>query len=518
MAKSRHSPSQQRRIDEYEKELRRLKNRVKYAQKKGYFFETSPIPETPKRITEKTIEKLRELKYFELSKLATFYITPEGEALEPKYGRIRQLKERTERQIISSYQNLAKAQVNRRVSKAKKQYLDRSTQTLKETGRRIPIFEKGYDVSQIQGKTYVDIYYSLLGAQGEDIAQSYLDTLSAEEYENFIDAYNIYSKKEGEKRVEQARARSEAKRRKISQTYEPISQDEGRQFSESYEDDGYSIDSSSDSGSYEQIKSPDESARDETNSYDESEKEYRDWDRYEYDEAEEQEDLDDYIRRLRKLWDEQGYLFEDDDINQAAELFKKDREKAWRRLEREEESLEEAKIKEDIERRAEAERKAKEDEGVRKWREAYEKQKHLPKNKRTYVHDGDAIYDGIIFRLRQFDYEMNDPIFRSKHPLNPAYVDAFKKLLERTIQTDGLETVLRRLDGNGVIIDNAIEEICWKASDEAALNMAFNELAEIIKGKPLTPEESSFYSSYSEFFGDNVEDLEGEIEGVEDDE
>lgn len=512
MAKSRHSPSQQRRIDEYEKELRRLKNRVKYAQKKGYFFEASPIPETPKRITERSIEKLRELKSFELSKLATFYITPEGEALEPKYGRIRQPKERTEQQIISAYQNLAKAQVNRRVSKAKKQYLERSERSLKETGKRIPIFEKGYDVSQIQGKTYVDIYYSLLGAQGEDVAQSYLDTLSSDEYENFIDAYNIYPKKEGEKRAEQARARSESKRRKIPQAYESIPSDEGRQFTESYEDDGYRIDSSTDSGSYEQIKSPDESTRNEGNADDERERIQADWEQEELERA----DLENYIRRLRKLWDEQGYLYEDEDINEAAKLFINDREKAWRKLKREEEILEESKIKEDIERRAEAERKAKEDEGVRKWREAYEKQKHLPKNKRTYVHDGDAIYDGIRFRLRQFDYEMNDPVFRSKHPLNPAYVDAFKKLLDRTIQTDGLETVLRRLDGNGVLIDNAIEEICWKSSSDTALNMAFNELSEIIKGKPLTPEESAFYSSYSEFFGDNVEDSEGEIEGLED--
>lgn len=508
MAKSRHSPSQQRRIDEYEKELRRLKNRVKYAQKKGYFFESSPIPETPKRITEKSIEKLRELKSFELSKLATYYITPEGEQLEPKYGRIRQPKERTEQQIISSYQNLAKAQVNRRVSKAKKQFLERNAQSLKETGKRIPILEKGYDVSQIKGKTYVDIYYSLLGAQGEDVAQSYLDSLSSDEYENFVDAYNIYPKKEGEKRAEQARARSETKRRKTPQAYKPVSEDEGNQFTESNEDYDYRLDSPSDSGSYEQIKSPDESGRNEEYTDYKREEALADSERNEYDKAE-QEDLDNYIRRLRKLWDEHGYLFDDEDIKDATDLFKKDREEAWKNLEREE-----GKLSDELEEKI----KEKEDEAVKRWKESYEKQKYRPKNERTYVHDGAAIYEGILFRLRQFDYQMNDPFFRNTHKLNPAYVEAFRKLLDRTIQTEGLNSVLRRLDGNGPLIDDAVETICWKGTQEAALNTAFNELAEIITGKRgMTPEESAFYSSYSEFFGDNVEELDGEIEGLEDD-
>lgn len=47
---------------EYAKQLKRIKQFIRRAEKRGYIFEDNVIPETPKRITKKSIQKIRDIK------------------------------------------------------------------------------------------------------------------------------------------------------------------------------------------------------------------------------------------------------------------------------------------------------------------------------------------------------------------------------------------------------------------------------------------------------------------------
>ena len=48
---------------EYEKQIKRIKDSVKRAEKKGLKFDTSPVPEMPKRVTKKKLEEIKDLTY-----------------------------------------------------------------------------------------------------------------------------------------------------------------------------------------------------------------------------------------------------------------------------------------------------------------------------------------------------------------------------------------------------------------------------------------------------------------------
>lgn len=59
---------------QYEKEIKNLKRRIRYAYKeKGLIFEELPIPETPHRITKKSIEEIKSLRGEKLWELASEY-------------------------------------------------------------------------------------------------------------------------------------------------------------------------------------------------------------------------------------------------------------------------------------------------------------------------------------------------------------------------------------------------------------------------------------------------------------
>ena len=59
--------------DEYQKELNRIKRLVKSAQKRGYRFETDPLPKDPKNITKKSVERLRKITPKSLYAKTTYY-------------------------------------------------------------------------------------------------------------------------------------------------------------------------------------------------------------------------------------------------------------------------------------------------------------------------------------------------------------------------------------------------------------------------------------------------------------
>ena len=146
------------------------------------------------------------------------------------------------------------------------------------------------------------------------------------------------------------------------------------------------------------------------------------------------------------------------------------------------------------------------DEKVKKWKQEWERQKYKKKSEKEYVYDGDSIYFGIINRIEQFESDFMDKKFADSHWANNKAKVSFKKMLENEIKTEGLNTVLRRLDNHGMEIDTALEEMLYRASKQEDVNMALNRLAEIIKGRSLDQQESAEIDAYSEFMSSEDED------------
>ena len=70
---------------EYEKALRNLKRRIKRAEHRGYYFSyTDLIPEKPKRVTKKAIQKIKDLNIYSKAE----YLDPEtGKIVSGELGR-----------------------------------------------------------------------------------------------------------------------------------------------------------------------------------------------------------------------------------------------------------------------------------------------------------------------------------------------------------------------------------------------------------------------------------------------
>ena len=94
---------------EYNKQVRRIKNFIKRAEKRGYEFNEDILPKTPKRITKQAIKRLENLKPKQLYEKAEFLDTSTGEMLKGSKGR------KLERQRASE-----KAKQTRQRNKSKK--------------------------------------------------------------------------------------------------------------------------------------------------------------------------------------------------------------------------------------------------------------------------------------------------------------------------------------------------------------------------------------------------------------
>lgn len=71
----------------YQKELRRLKQFIRRTEKRGFHYAEDIIPEKPKRITKKSIERLQKLSAQELYKKATYKDPTTGAGLTGAEGR-----------------------------------------------------------------------------------------------------------------------------------------------------------------------------------------------------------------------------------------------------------------------------------------------------------------------------------------------------------------------------------------------------------------------------------------------
>lgn len=94
---------------EYNKQVRRIKNFIKRAEKRGYEFSDDILPKTPKRVTKQAIKRLENLKPKQLYAKAEFLDTSTGEMLKGTKGR------KLERQRASE-----KAKQTRQRNKSKK--------------------------------------------------------------------------------------------------------------------------------------------------------------------------------------------------------------------------------------------------------------------------------------------------------------------------------------------------------------------------------------------------------------
>ena len=72
---------------EYKKELTRIKRFVKRAEKRGYKFNAGILPEMPKRVTKKALEKIKSIRPEDLYKNSTYYDTVSRETFTGVQGR-----------------------------------------------------------------------------------------------------------------------------------------------------------------------------------------------------------------------------------------------------------------------------------------------------------------------------------------------------------------------------------------------------------------------------------------------
>lgn len=94
---------------EYNKQVRRIKNFIKRAEKRGYEFNEDILPKTPKRITKQAIKRLENLKPNQLYAKAEFLDTSTGEMLKGTKGRQLERKRASEKAKQTRQRNKTKS-------------------------------------------------------------------------------------------------------------------------------------------------------------------------------------------------------------------------------------------------------------------------------------------------------------------------------------------------------------------------------------------------------------------------
>lgn len=82
---------------EYAKQVKRIKQAIRRAEKRGYMFDENIIPKTPKRITQKAIQALKEITPNQLYKKAEYVDITTGEIISGVEGRKLERQKATEK-------------------------------------------------------------------------------------------------------------------------------------------------------------------------------------------------------------------------------------------------------------------------------------------------------------------------------------------------------------------------------------------------------------------------------------
>lgn len=93
---------------EYKKQLRRIKQFIKRAEKRGFVFDENIIPETPARITTRSVNKLQNIKPKDLYKKSTYKSPTTGVIVKGQEGRTQERKESAKKAAETRAKRLAK--------------------------------------------------------------------------------------------------------------------------------------------------------------------------------------------------------------------------------------------------------------------------------------------------------------------------------------------------------------------------------------------------------------------------
>lgn len=116
---------------EYNKQVRRIKNFIKRAEKRGYEFNEDILPKTPKRITKQAIKRLENLKPNQLYAKAEFLDTSTGEMLKGTKGRKLEWQRASEKAKQTRQRNKSKKKKPKTTLKAEEVILNNFYEYLK---------------------------------------------------------------------------------------------------------------------------------------------------------------------------------------------------------------------------------------------------------------------------------------------------------------------------------------------------------------------------------------------------
>ena len=145
----------------YEKELKKLKNRVKTAEKAGYVFPENFIPTLPTRVYKKDIQQLSKLKGDILRRKAEFFVDKRtGEAFTGSEG----VK-------IQNYRASLKAKETKHRKQEKKEFVDeyyaqQFGRLSNEESKRVQ--ERFFDLSEEEQTEIVELFYQSLSKEEKE--------------------------------------------------------------------------------------------------------------------------------------------------------------------------------------------------------------------------------------------------------------------------------------------------------------------------------------------------------------
>lgn len=122
---------------EYNKQVRRIKNFIKRAEKRGYEFNEDILPKTPKRITKQAIKRLENLKPNQLYAKAEFLDTSTGEMLKGTKGRKLERQRASEKAKQTRQRNKSKKKTTKTSLKAEDVILNNFYEYLKTFPRKL---------------------------------------------------------------------------------------------------------------------------------------------------------------------------------------------------------------------------------------------------------------------------------------------------------------------------------------------------------------------------------------------
>lgn len=173
---------------EYKKELRRIKQFIRRASKRGFFWEKSPIPNQPKKITSKSVERLRKITPDVLYKKGEYVVQETGELITATKGRKLERKSAVEK----AKETRKAKQANTKKETQPKPKKEKKTKT-KQKPKNAPIFspdddEAEYDTYDTYYPNFIDVVLSNFrtqlsqfpNAEGTPLLLSWFDTLIAD--------------------------------------------------------------------------------------------------------------------------------------------------------------------------------------------------------------------------------------------------------------------------------------------------------------------------------------------------